>query len=141
MPPQTLAAAKTMIESLVGDDNVTVIMADHRVLQVSGFIHPEPIICDNPLDDCRDEFASGFIGGGGTDFNAAFEWIEKHFDKPVDHVVYLTDGYSIPLKREYFMDTTWLLADTTLSDYEFRGICSWGRIIRLAPAITETNGG
>lgn len=79
-------------------------LVDRFLSEVGGIIsdvNPERLIvlwCDayvhrsDEVDSCTDLLGLKPVGGGGTDFDPVFDWINKNLDS-VDALVYLTDGY------------------------------------------------
>ena len=66
-----------------GAFELTIIQADMRICDVDKFTHEEPFV--------PEDFQ--IFGGGGTDLNPPFQWVESNMSEPPKALLYMTDGF------------------------------------------------
>ena len=93
------------------------------------------VVCDAAVHGAKKvnsikEACAMLKGGGGSDFNPAFEEISRRRPKS-DIVVAATDGdISVPAHKPPGMEVIWLLVQKSYGD-EFRRPCDWGTAIEV----------
>ncbi len=63
-------------------------------------------------------------GGGGTDFNPPFAWVDEHLDDPPAGLVYLTDGCAPPPNASPEYPVLWAIHGNARYNPPFGDICT-----------------
>jgi predicted metal-dependent peptidase len=75
----------------------------------------------------RGKFPNTYTGGGGTDYDDAFQWINRNQNKQFDGCIILTDGDAPSPQIKPYCRILWALS----SDMKYTNHLKWGRVVRL----------
>jgi predicted metal-dependent peptidase len=75
----------------------------------------------------KGKFPSSITGGGGTDYDAAFLWMNRKLNKQYDGCIYLTDGDAPSPQIKPYCRILWALS----GDMKYTPHLKWGRVVKL----------
>lgn len=113
--PKFFGELKGLIDTF-GKYEIRLICADAAVEQVDVYNDN-----DNPLQPNTIEHNIKWSGGGGTDYTAVFEYIDKEGLQP-DFLIYMGDGYAtMNYKKQPNYPVLWFITPDGTADF-----CDWG---------------